>query len=1109
MTWLKRRAVRRGVRWAAVGVAALCLGACSRPVALAPGQKVAGELGRGERVEYRLDLDAESYARLRAAPEPTEGTERAGSGDEITVRVLAPGDRPLIEVAGVRDADGGLIAWVAETAGRYRIELENGGPLGATAYRLEVEAARPARAGDRHRAAAETTRAEAERLSVAADREQVLAALERSLQQWRLASETDAAVGILIDMVDFDWQADPETALVRCEEALALSAATGLAGRRIDALNRKGRILRRRGDCDGALAAYELARRAAREGDDLGRAAVTEFNQAVLKKRCWPETAAAAFEDTIVLARRLGDAGSEALARRELSTIARQKGDLTAASFHLETAWRLAKRSEDSEAKAAIAQELGNLNRRRGRLVEALDDYRRCLELNERLGHREHLADVLLSLGALALELRRPEEAWAWDQRALRAAESMGDPGRQSAALVELGAVLRRQGDYLRAQEFFQRALAVARHIGSGPARARSIAAARFRLGNLLLALDRPREAVVELSAAREIQRSGGDDRGEAMTLRDLGAALGRLGEGARAVEHLDAALALNRQHGDLMGTAWTLHSLASLQAGTDPHRARETVEAAIAMMQRVRSGLAVDAFRAGFSDGPYRLYDLYIDLLVRSGDYEAAFVASEEARARSLLDLLEEARVDPRDGVDPELGREARAIDQRIEWLRHQLRDAVILDPAGDSVAFLRERVEEEIEAGWRMEAAIRQRSSRYRDLKAPSICTVSDVQALLAPGTGLIEYWLGDDGSYLFVITRTTFNVLVLPPLGALQPRLERLRATVVDRKPPEAFAREAYPLYLALVEPALRAAPDLVQLLIVADGPLHLLPFEALVTAPLAAGGRFESLDYLINRVSISYAPSATVLAKLIGDTGAARPSHPRRLRFLAFADPSYESTYPVDCPQPAAGRDDGGTEERGVEMRAFEPLIGARWEVEAIAARYGARARVYQGAHATEEAVTSNPDLARAERIHFAVHGFVCDHWPERAGLVLALDDDPREDGILETREIFRLHLTADLVVLSGCQTGLGRLVRGEGLIGLTRAFFYAGTPSLVASLWEVSDQSTVHLMSSFYAALDRGDDKAVALRRAKCDLLRQGGRTAAPFYWAPFVLLGSR
>jgi CHAT domain-containing protein len=178
-----------------------------------------------------------------------------------------------------------------------------------------------------------------------------------------------------------------------------------------------------------------------------------------------------------------------------------------------------------------------------------------------------------------------------------------------------------------------------------------------------------------------------------------------------------------------------------------------------------------------------------------------------------------------------------------------------------------------------------------------------------------------------------------------------------------------------------------------------------------------------------------------------------------------------------------------------------------EVIGIAKRYKPdEVAVYLGSAAKEENVKNNEYLSTARRIHFATHGIISEKQPQYSGLVLTLDDDPTEDGLLQAYEIFNLKLNADLVVLSACRTGLGKEVRGEGLIGLTRAFMYAGAPSVVVSLWEVADRSTAALMVKFYQQLDHAKDKAEALRQAKLALI-QSGQFAHPYYWAPFILVG--
>jgi CHAT domain-containing protein len=189
--------------------------------------------------------------------------------------------------------------------------------------------------------------------------------------------------------------------------------------------------------------------------------------------------------------------------------------------------------------------------------------------------------------------------------------------------------------------------------------------------------------------------------------------------------------------------------------------------------------------------------------------------------------------------------------------------------------------------------------------------------------------------------------------------------------------------------------------------------------------------------------------------------------------------------------------------------LRPLVESAREVSGIAKLYGPdKVAVYLRETAKEENVKGNESLSTARRIHFATHGVMSERQPQYSGLVLTLDEDPQEDGLLQVYEIFNLKLNAELVVLSACKTGLGKEVKGEGLIGLTRAFMYAGAPSVVVSLWQVADRSTAEMMVKFYEQLDRAEDKAEALRQAKLAMI-QAGRYAHPFYWAPFILVGER
>lgn len=261
---------------------------------------------------------------------------------------------------------------------------------------------------------------------------------------------------------------------------------------------------------------------------------------------------------------------------------------------------------------------------------------------------------------------------------------------------------------------------------------------------------------------------------------------------------------------------------------------------------------------------------------------------------------------------------------------------------------------------------------------------------------------------------------------------------------------------------------------------------------------------NIEYLIDRFDISYAPSATALAA-IKERSAAAPRTSKGI--IAFGDPIYvnEKSAGADSAVAASQRPLAAATERGFD---FKQLPYTRTEVNGIASLFSAdERRTFLGADAQEETVKTE-DLSRYRYVHFAAHGMIDEQVPARSGIVLSAPGDSKEDSILRMSEVMRLKLNAELVTLSACRTGLGKLLKGEGMIGLTRAFMYAGADSVLVSLWSVNDLATAELMKSFYQHLKQGAKKNEALRRAKLSLIRGPRLTwRHPYYWAPFTLIG--
>jgi len=354
------------------------------------------------------------------------------------------------------------------------------------------------------------------------------------------------------------------------------------------------------------------------------------------------------------------------------------------------------------------------------------------------------------------------------------------------------------------------------------------------------------------------------------------------------------------------------------------------------------------------------------------------------------------------------------------------------------------------------------------------------------------LLEYVLGESQSYCFRLTRTEATVLVIP---AGRKRIEGLVGeylrAVRSRESEIAAGQELFTLLLNRADENSSGT----RIIIVPDGTLHLLPFDALKKA---------DARYVLETHVITYAPSATVLYLLRESHGANRSA----ISFLGVGDVIYPHSPVVSSNASASpeSSDDEGPDFFSVNAIAFPDLPGSRQELTAIADIAKGPTQLLLGPNATEAAFKTLP-LSDFSVIHFAVHGLGNAQFPDRAALVLGSSPGHGEDGLLQVREIRDLPLRADLVVLSACDTGNGRLLGEEGIASLERAFLLAGVKAVIASLWTTDDTYTLALMRRLYQHLVDGVDKAASLRQAKLDLLKQFGAEALPVFWAGFTLAG--
>jgi len=736
-----------------------------------------------------------------------------------------------------------------------------------------------------------------------------------------------------------------------------------------------------------------------------------------------------------------------------------------------------------------------------------------------------------------ALQTGQLEKAINYAEKALAAAEKTTNPTNQVRAVFELINAYNSVRNFDRARELTERGLGMAQrsHLNWW------VSSLYSQLGRDLIRRGEYGEAVEALSqslsmaeaslrVARRSEAILTQRTGVVMRLTSLGDAYRRAGKLDRALEQYERAFSSIREwelkypyernlyeaKGELylqqnnfpqafesfkkaLSVAESQQTPAGISSASryigdvmwrtgKPDEAIPHYQRAIQQIESIRSVLQTEEFRQSYFEGQLRAYVRIMDALLLSGKPEEAFTYSEHARSRVFLDVLGSRVQLAR--VKSGLLEEERALQERIAGLKARLTGE------GDE--------EEGIDRG-RLASELRETEKKYntflekvrkQDREQASLMTVEpltlvEVQQLLDPGTTLIEYFVTERGIFIWVVEKEKLQFQrVALPREDLGKSVKTLRESIFSLGEKNKFDEASALLYKQLIEPLLSHITGK-ELIIVPHDVLHYLPFHALVG---------PDGHYLIEKYPIYYLSSASLL-QFVKEKRKAGGE-----KVLAFGNP------------------DLGDPEKNLEYAELEAA-----EVKNVYPQ----STVYVKKDASEE--KSKSLSPTHDILHFATHAQLNEDDPLSSAVLLAKED--KEDGRLEVREIFGMDLKANLVVLSGCDTGLGKLSTGDELVGLTRAFIYAGTPSVVASLWSVDDSSTAQLMASFYRNL-KTMSKVEALRQAQLELIRGEGRsemlahrgvggigklgetvksdasqnpisisTSHPYFWAPFILVG--
>jgi CHAT domain-containing protein len=1060
------------------------------------GHAGGGQLAGVQGHIYGLALLSGQFLRLRV------GVENPASNVQLTV--FGPDDRKIDELSGPVCPFSLYFLPPVSGVYRFRVELLRSDDPPET-YKIEVNELRESTAQDEIRVAASQALVEVYRLKdqdSPDSRQQAVQKLDEAISLFRAVGDRRGEAEVFqVLSFRFFVARDYQAAVDYLRQAQALWHSLAEYGAEATALYSMANYLGRLGESEKRLGALTEA---------LG------------------------------LRRALGDRWGEALVLDSLGDLYDTMGGLQEALNAKQQAlsifrggqWRV-----DYEFTALA--DIGHIYEELGEPQKALDYHHQALNLPQ-LHHNRDLEIPMLSViaGAYAAAGDK-DKALEYYNTALALAH--GDQRYETWTLSKLGGFYLGQGEYDKALQLFDQVLPLF-HKGHAPvfeaATLYGMGVVYHRQGKLLQALE-------ALNQALSINPFNNRMRRE--ILREIGAVYQDSGDSPKALEYYEKSLTESRAAKDLLEEALTLCDMArSTRAMQHTAEARRDVESGLQILESVRARIAGPESRSSYFAAAQRNFEFYIDLLMQmhaehpdQGLDAAALQASERARARSLLDMLAEAHADIHQGADPQLLEREKLLQQRLR-ARSEYQVQMLTEPhTREQAAAVASELQALTAQYDETSARIRATSPHYAALTQPVPLDLKQIQELVLDShTLLLEYALGEDRSYLWAVTDSALASFTLPGRAEIEQAARRVHEllTVRNTHPKDeddlkteariARARAEYPAAAGrLSEMVLGPVVSLLghkRLVIVSDGALQYIPFAVL---PVRRRGGGPSQPLVVESAIVTV-PSASTVAVLRRDLAGRQPA-PKAVAVLA--DPVFDRQDPrVSArPQisqvghagdlPSHDRDlprdlerswaEVGSTERGGKISR---LPFSRREADAIIADAPPGNSFKAVDFRANRTTATSPELAQYRVVHFATHGVLDSRTPALSGIVLSLVDRQGKpvDGFLRLWDIYNLHLPADLVVLSACQTALGKEIKGEGLVGLTRGFMYAGAARVVASLWQVDDVATAELMSLFYqGVLKKNLPPATALRAAQVQMRKQKRWQEDPYFWGAFQLQG--
>jgi len=712
-----------------------------------------------------------------------------------------------------------------------------------------------------------------------------------------------------------------------------------------------------------------------------------------------------------------------------------------------------------------------------GQPDSALVYFAKSYELNNMSGDKFRMAQAMLHSGQILNTIGKYPEALDYLEKSLGLYKDLNLRADEGEVLSQMGFVYSNLGDLNIAIEKITEAAGIMKETN----KMEGLAGVYNHLGIVLEDAGRYEKSIEYLFLSLEIYEKIGKQSQTLPVLGNIGNVYKDLKDYSKAEEYHTKGLKICRENNAKIEEVHYLLNLANDQtmlgkleeAKSNYDQANEVAKSFYNpdLNWRIVVGTAEYRERKGDYEKAVELNDSALKILdgirntLQTNDQKTSFMASERYVYEDIINLL---------GMLYEKDR-TKDYDKLAFKYAERSKSRVLLDLLSES----RNASEKE--------------SAKNKRI-TPDLVSLDQAKMLcIDRNTVLLDYFVGDSSSCLWVITNSKHDFIKLPGRKLLQEQIETIRFSILD--PQQAvsdfFTNAGIKLYDELIRPADSFLSKRSILVIIPDGILNYLPFEVLLAEDkkINPGASYSGIPFFVKKYPVSYVQSVSVLNTLLSQNSTRATSGIVGKNFLGFGDPVYEDTL-------------------STSKVKYPRLEFSGKEIENVASFFSeGSSDIYLRNKATEENLKRNGALNKFNFIHFATHGLIDENNPDLSSLVLTSEKNSGEDGFLQAAEIFNLKLNADLVVLSACQTGLGKLVRGEGMVGLTRAFMYAGTSSVIVSLWGVSDMSTASLMGEFYRNLIKDKlNKTDALRKAQITIMSDE-KYAHPFYWAPFILVG--